>query len=441
MRSTTFKTVRWIAGFTLSCVVTLSACSSSGNTSGGSGNPGSSSNGAASSTTITLGLLTSLTGPLSSEFGQPTVAAAQARIDLANHTNEVPGVNLKLVVQDDQSSPAGALAATQVLVNQDHVFALIDASALFAAAYKYTVQNNVPVLGWGDSTEFSDPGNRNLFAYFGSPASNHPPIKNVGLFLQSQGATKVCRLATADVPAATEGADQFASSAKAAGLPVVYSVDVPSTTTDMSAYALAMKNAGCDSAVIILPANQDTAMFQDMANLSFRLKATFGPPYGESALDKSVVGAEEGLDFFSQFQPYWMNTPAANRVRAAMKTYANVDTEAPVVGFHWGWIPTDLAIFGLKLPGASGSQSVFISDLRKVNDYDAGGFICPVDFTKSDYVPAGEYSTCGYMSQVVNGHFTAPPKAAEPIHLTNLTTYPGLRSAELATTCRGDLQL
>ena len=118
---------------------------------------GSSSNGAGGKT-VTLGLLTSLTGPLASEFGQPTVAATQARIDLANATNEVPGVKLKLVVQDDQSSPAGALAATQVLVNQDHVFAVIDASALFAAAYKYTVQNNVPVLGWGDSTEFSDPG-------------------------------------------------------------------------------------------------------------------------------------------------------------------------------------------------------------------------------------------------------------------------------------------
>jgi ABC-type branched-subunit amino acid transport system substrate-binding protein len=414
-----FKTVRWIAGFTLACVLALSACSSSGNTSSGSGNPGSSSNGAASSTMVTLGLLTSLTGPLSSEFGQPTVAAAQARIDLANHTNEVPGVQLKLVVQDDQSTPAGALAATQVLVSQDHVFALIDASALFAAAYKYTVQNNVPVLGWADSTEFSDPGNRNLFAYFGSPASNYPPVKNVGLFLQSQGATKVCRLATADVPAATKSADQFASSAKAVGLPVVYSVDVPSSTTDMNSYALAMKNAGCNSAVIILPEGQYTALFQDATNLGFRLKATFGPSYDQSVLDKSVVGAEQGLDFLSQYEPYWMNTPAANRVRAAMKTYANVDTEAPSVGFYWGWVPTDLAIFGLKLPGASASQSVFIDKLRQVNNYDAGGYICPVDFTKSDYVAATVYSTCVYMSQVVNGQFAAPPHVTEPIQLSS----------------------
>jgi branched-chain amino acid transport system substrate-binding protein len=420
MRSTTFKTVRWIAGFTLACVVTLSACSSSGNTSGGSGNPGSSSNGAGSnSTTVTLGLLTSLTGPLASEFGQPTVAATQARIDLANATSEVPGVKLKLVVQDDQSSPAGALAATQVLVSQDHVFAIVDASALFAAAYKYTVQNNVPVLGWADSTEFSDPGNRNLFAYFGSPASNYPPVKNIGLFLKSQGATKVCRMATADVPAATKSADQFASSAKAVGLPVVYSVDVPSSTTDMSSYALAMKNAGCNSAVIILPEGQYTALFQDATNLGFRLKATFGPSYDQGVLDKSVVAAEQGLDFLSQYEPYWMNTPATNRVRTAMKTYANVDTEAPSVGFYWGWVPADLAIFGLKLPGASGSQSVFISELRKVNNYDAGGFICPVDFVKANYVLTTVYSACAYMSKVVNGHFVAPSNVSEPIHLTN----------------------
>jgi hypothetical protein len=29
------------------------------------------------------------------------------------------------------------------------------------------------------------------------------------------------------------------------------------------------------------------------------------------------------------------------------------------------------------------------------------------------------YSTCAYMSQVVNGHFVAPPKVTEPIQLTN----------------------
>jgi Periplasmic binding protein len=130
-----------------------------------------------------------------------------------------------------------------------------------------------------------------------------------------------------------------------------------------------------------------------------------------------VVAAEDGLDFLSQYQPYWMNTPAVNNVKAAMKKYANVDTEAPAAGFYWGWIPADLAITGLKLPGASKSQSTFINELRKVNNYDAGGFICPVDFTKTNYVVAGVFSTCLYMSKIKSGHFVAPPNVSQPIRL------------------------
>ena len=391
--------------------VALTACSSNGKNASGGGGGGSK--------TVTLGLLTSLTGPLSALYGKATVAAAQARVDLANDTNEIPGVKLKLVVQDDQSSPTGVLAATQVLVNQDHVFALIDASALFAAASKYAVKQNIPVLGWADGSEFADPANKNLFAYFGSPSDTYGPIKNLGLFLQAQGATKVCRIGTADVPAAVKGATQFADSAKLVGLTVPYSVDIPRTAADLSSYALAAKNAGCDSAVMLATPNQVVGVLQGLANLGVHLKATLGPSYHQEVLDPGVVKSQEGLDFLSQYQPYWMNTPATTRINAAMKKYANVDTEAPAAGFYWGWVPTDLAIAGLKLPGTSGSQGTFINELRKVTSYDAGGFICPVDFSKLKYVEATVFSTCLYMSKVVDGHFVAPPNVTQPIRLVN----------------------
>jgi branched-chain amino acid transport system substrate-binding protein len=408
MTPTALNRVPRLAALVVAATVAVAACSSGGSEAGSNGG---------SDKTVALGLITSLTGPLSALYGKPTVAATQARVDLANNTNEIPGVKLKLVVGDDQSTPTGALAATQVLVNEQHIFALVDASAVFAGAYKYTVQRNLPVLGWPDSREFSDPANKNLFAYFGSPSDTYAPIKNLGLFLQSQGATKVCRLATANVPAATKGANQFADSAKVVGLPVPYSADIPPTTTDMNSYALAMQKAGCDSVVMLTPPNTVVALLRDLANLGVHLKATIGPSYHQEALDPSVVAAEEGLDFLSQYQPYWMNTPAVNNVKAAMKKYANVDTEAPAAGFYWGWIPADLAITGFKLPGASKSQSTFINELRKVNNYDAGGFICPVDFTKASYVVAGVFSTCLYMSKIKSGHFVTPTNVSQPIRL------------------------
>jgi len=405
MTFTALKRRRWIVALLVAIAIASTACGSEKKTN------------SSGTKTVTLGLLTSLTGPLSGQFGKPTVDAVQARIDLANDTNEIPGVTLKLVVKDDQSTPAGAQAATQVLVSQEKVYALIDASALFAAAYKITAQRNVPVMGWADGTEFSDAANRNLFAYFGSPADTYAPIKNLGLYMQSQGATKVCRLGTADVPAATKGSDQFAESAKVVGVPVVYRADIPRTVTDMSTYALAVKNAGCDAAVVIMPTNASTALFRDLGNLGVHLKTTMGLSYNQERLDPSVVGALEGLDFLSQYQPYWMNTPASNRVKGAMKKYTGVDAEAPAGGSYWGWVPADLAIYALKLPGAIGSQSTLIDELRKVTDYDADGWICPVDFTKQKYVLATIFSSCLYMSKLVGGHFVAPPKVTLPIRL------------------------
>jgi len=405
----TFKALKHFrrsAVILVAIALTTTACGSSNSEGGSDGS------------TVKLGLLTSLTGPLAGQFGDPTVEAVKARIALANDTNEVPGVKIELVVKDDQSTPEGALAATQILVDQEHVHAIIDASALFAAAYKLTVQRNVPVMGWADSTEFSDPANKNLFAYFGSPGSDYPPLKNLGGFFQSQGATKVCRLATADVPAATNGATQFAKSAEMVGLPVTYSADIPRTVTDMSTYALALKDAGCDSLVIVTPTTQSTALFRDLANLGVVMKATLGLSYNQERLDPTVADAYEGLTFLSQYEPLWMDTPATKRVKGALEKYAGLTQEAPPSGFYWGWMPADLAIYALKLPGATTSAETLIDELRKVTDYDADGFICPVDFTKQGYIKAGIYSACLWMSQVEGGHFVAPPNLKLPISLS-----------------------
>jgi ABC-type branched-subunit amino acid transport system substrate-binding protein len=403
----------------IACVALIAGCSSSGGSKSGS----SSSSGAAASKTITLGLLTSITGPLSAEFGDPTVKSAQARIDLANDTHEVPGVTFKLDVQDDQSSPAGALSGTQVLIGRDHVFAILDASSQFSAVYKYAAQQKVPVLGWEDGTEFADPANTNLFAYFGSPANGYAPIKNLGLYMKGTGATKLCQVATAEVPAAVSGANQFAASGETAGLGVVYKVNVSFTVTDMGPTALAVKNAGCDSLTTILPANAAVNLMQSLINLGVHVKMNFGPAYNASDLDPLSAQANNGLEFLSQFEPFWMKTAASERVRNALNKYAgqNIQTDgAPSPGMFWGWMPADLAIAGVKVAGnASATPASFIEQLRKVSNYDAGGYTCPVDFTKNNYVLAGTYSGCVWMSKIDNGKFVAPANVTQPVKLTS----------------------
>jgi ABC-type branched-subunit amino acid transport system substrate-binding protein len=420
-----FGKLKWYSAAVpvIACVALIAGCSSSSKSSGGGSTSAGAGSSAASSKTITLGLLTSVTGALSAEFGDPTVKSAQARIDLANDTHEVPGVTFKLVVQDDQSSAAGALAGTQILIGRDHVFAILDASSQFSAAYKYTAQQKVPVLGWEDGTEFADPANTNLFSYFGSPATDNPAIKNLGTYMKGTGASKVCRVATSEVPAAVAGANQFAASGETAGLTVVYKVDVSFTVTDMGPTALAIKNAGCDSLTTILPANAAVNLMQSLLNLGVHMKMNFGPAYNSSDLDPLSASANNGLEFLSQFEPFWMKTAASERVRNALNKYAGQDTQtdgAPLAGMFWGWMPADLAIAGVKVAGnASATSASFIEKLRQVNNYDAGGYICPVDFTKNNYVLAGTYSGCVWMSKIDSGKFVAPTDIAQqPVKLT-----------------------
>ncbi|HEY3877785.1 MAG TPA: ABC transporter substrate-binding protein, partial [Trebonia sp.] len=155
------------------------ACSSSSTTAaagaGSSGSAGTSATSASGSgsgqgKTITLGILTPLTGPVSSSFGQATVQGAEARIALANADHELPGgEQIKLVSVDEGSSPQTSLTGTQQLVENDHVFAVLAAGAFFYGAYRWAAQQNVPVVGDGiDGPEWNSSQFPNMFAAFGS---------------------------------------------------------------------------------------------------------------------------------------------------------------------------------------------------------------------------------------------------------------------------------
>src|ERR1700722_17927709 len=107
------------AGVTvLASVLVLAACSSSGGgstaSSGGAASTGKFPNG-----TLTVGLMTSLTG-----VSAPTYSDAEAGVQMAFNTiNAAGGVNgqqLKFVAADDQSQPAGALSAAPQVVGAEH---------------------------------------------------------------------------------------------------------------------------------------------------------------------------------------------------------------------------------------------------------------------------------------------------------------------------------
>jgi hypothetical protein len=88
--------------------------------------------------------------------------------------------------------------------------------------------------------------------------------------------------------------------------------------------------------------------------------------------------------------------------QAAFKQYENF---TGVPGFDWaqGYTSADLLIKGLQVAGQNPTRASFISNLRQVSSYDAGGLLpTPVNFSKPTAIPT---TSCAYYDQLVGNQF------------------------------------
>ena len=404
-----FRAKRTLAALAvLSTVGASAACASSSSPSGVS------SGGQGGTQTITLGLQTTLTGPLASSFGNGTVQAAQARIDLANATNEIPGVRLKLVTADENSSPQGALQATENLTQSKGAFAVLAAGPFFFGSYRYAVQQGIPAFGIGiDGPEWADPKNANLFSYEGSTDPSYPSYTGMPEYFKSKGVTRFCGLAYGGAAASLNSGKAMIASVKRAGIDIAYqNLNVPLGGTDFGADALAIKNAHCDALGTWFVVSSDIALFQALKALgitgsSFRASYITGV-YGQELLaDPAARQAAQGYGIGSVFQPASLKTAATDRMMDALRKYANYTQPYPLSSSQWGWFTADLAVYAIKNAGQDLTRQNVIAKLRQVTGYDAGGIQCPVDFTKTRWAVTQFSANCAWVATVQGDNFVS----------------------------------
>ena len=178
----------------------LSACSSGGSEAAGQSAdvPGVTAN------SVTVGLITSLTGPSAASFST-VLPGFNARIALQNAKGGVNGRMIKVVDADDQGATTTTLSAAQTLVQQKKVFAVGSVSSTLYAAKPYLKQQGTPVIGYPlDGVEWAA-SNENMFPALGSPSPKLPAARWYGTFFNSQGATNV-GVVTVNIPAGVASA-------------------------------------------------------------------------------------------------------------------------------------------------------------------------------------------------------------------------------------------
>ncbi|HLG67547.1 MAG TPA: ABC transporter substrate-binding protein [Acidimicrobiales bacterium] len=375
--------------------------------------PAVASGAATSKAPIVIGYIGDFTGVSSSTFADG-LGGAQARIALQNAHGGIDGRKLKLVSADTQSTPAATATAVQKLISVNHVFGIIEDSAFFFAGDRYAQQAGVPVTGYGiDGPEWFDKSFPNMFDVV--PSLSIGPVNGVTYtsttrvkFLKSKGVTKFGILGYGISPSSTRGVKAEVYAAKTLGMDVCYeNVSVPFGGVDFTADVLQMKTAGCNGYDTSFEDASDIAIAQAVKNAGIPMKAQLMTEgYDNDVLDNPAARAAIDGDYFASIIDFTSPNAPTRQMRAALHTYDHGFTGIPDLGLYSGYLSADLMIYGLQHAGKNPTPASFISNLRKVGSYNAGGILAtPTNFRGLGTKAMLPKSDCEYFVQLQGSRF------------------------------------
>jgi ABC-type branched-subunit amino acid transport system substrate-binding protein len=357
---------------------------------------------------VKVGFIYSKTGVASATSGDSDVGC-KARVGRENANGGVGGRKLDVQYVDDQSSGAN-LTSAQNLVQNQHVFMVINDSALAYLTYHFLLSSGTPTIGAGyDGTYYGDPGNENIISGFGNAAPVVGVAYDIGpKIAKALGATKMASLGYGISPSSTAAANSNAKYAvPSVGMKAVYTnTAIDFGSTDVSPVVLGIKNSGADSAFYAMNGNTNLAIAQGLAQSGVNMKAELmATGYGQQLLDEPSSSQIGPAVLFTQgWEPVEAKTKATKQLQADLKKYAD-STGVPDFGIYTGYIDCDLAITGLKQQGKNLDQSTYAGDLRKLGQVNPGNLGCmPLDISVASYGKQPP-TICEYVMQLKNGKF------------------------------------
>jgi ABC-type branched-subunit amino acid transport system substrate-binding protein len=191
---------------------------------------------------------------------------------------------------------------------------------------------------------------------------------------------------------------------KTPGLKVAYkTVDVPVDASDFGAVAQKIKDSGADALYTGMDFGPNTALTGALKQAGVSLKAVVFPG-GYDSRAAGIPGMDQAI-FGLEFKPFELNTAAYQDFTKWMGDKFKNQVSAI------GWLSADAFVQGLKAAGVTcPTRAAFINNLRMVKNYDAGGFVDPINFADV----FGKAYLCNYFVQVQNKAF-APLYNGKPL--------------------------
>ncbi|WP_026239434.1 ABC transporter substrate-binding protein [Parafrankia discariae] len=362
-------------------VVAVTGCSAGGG--GGTAAAAACDSPGVTADQVKLGLVVTDSGTGSAAFDSAR-SGVDARIGLANQEGGINGRQIVYQWRDDANSPSQSANVTASLVQQDSVFGLVTATSAIGNSLDQLAAQSVPIIGfaqpdWGKYQNFFS------YLYAASP-------ETIGRYILASGGTKVAFVTTGASTFTLQIMARYQAAFQAIGLGTTDAISYTSSTDNPVRVVQQISAAGADSMIGFTTSADFAAIAQAARAARLDLSSSVALTGYDHSLLATLGPALSGVSFPVYFRPFEAGGTALDRYRTAMTRFAP-ETLVPEQQFAMhAYIYTDMFLRGLELAGPCPTREGFISALRKVTDYDAGGLIAPINLGDNASQPLNCYA-------------------------------------------------
>lgn len=391
------------------CVAVTVAAASCSNSSGSSSGAGKSTAPGVTSNSITVGALATLSGPLSSMFGD-IVYGAKAYFDMVNAQGGVDGRKINFVhVLDDTGNPTTDADDARNLVEQDHVFAIVGVGSPFFTS-TYLCQSGTPTFGYVVVDNWRNCPN--LFGAYGSTldySTGQATLAYLASQLKVQSAAVIAYgIAASSKDACAsyiQGLQKFGIHVGFQDLNLGYAAD---PTPDVQK----MVQAHSDFLVTCVDEPENLKFVQSMHQYGLTNVHTVWL----TGYDRNVVQQNESIMTDSIFslqhvpfeapQDFPGKYPGMAQYLSTMNKYEPAWTYDDI-SFQ-GWINAAQFVAGLRAVGSDLTQQKLVAAINAEKGFNADGIMGPIDPDWATAHSRAEPPFCNSYVEVMSGGVVKP---------------------------------
>lgn len=357
-----------------------------------------------SESTIKLAFITDGSGANAASFAG-TYEAAKLRLSQENAKGGVFGRQFVLTKYDGESNATTLADQTTKAIVNDKNFGVLDQINI-ETMFPILKANNVPAIGIS-----LPPTGRDLNAFSAVGAASVDYTVNATAKRMAAVGAKNAATISFPVPAAVAAANGFNATLPTVGMTNVLKIsDAPFAAYDATSTALRLKQAGADSAYLVLLVDGGISVMQALKQQGVTLKAPLLPGLSDPDLIAKVGSALDGI-----IGSTYGTVPQGVPGRPGLRTFTNgmraagLNPNNPSAAS--AFVSADTFIAGMKLAGPCPTRQGFIDALHKAKSFSGAGLLpAPISYRPA-LTPNGNPARCTWFITVQNGKMV-PDKAA-----------------------------